>query len=570
MEIFKTFRGLLPVLLCAVLAVPASAQTLQLSASVTRLARLASDTPTASLSFAIDGGARTLLVDIGSTLPNLVTQLELPGGVVVTEVNAVAIGGTFTKAAGSSTGLGVYPFSGAGTHFVYRVPVSVAGTLTVRFNTPVPPTRDEAVAVQVSSDSPIGTRLYFTDPAVVVGAPAVLNALVFNGGNAVAGAVVQVSLMTGGSIKQTLTLRDDGLAADTLAGDGVYSAVFVPPSLGRFVAVADITGTSGGQAFERQSAASIDVVAATATLADTVRGRGIDLNANGALDRIAVDTNVQVATAGRFRLFVRLGAAGRSLVASGDANLTAGARTLSAEFDTQKLVAAGLGRGPYAVELAELVFLAPGKVQPADRKVNLGIIDLSNTPFERPALQLTGGASDAGLDANANGLFDELRVSLQVDVLSGGTYSFSGRLADDFGTPIALYASSAALQSGLNTLLLRFPGAAIGARGISGPYTLDNLLITDNGARSLNAPGRVARTQTYSYKQFEGAQRQLADLNDDGRVDCADVAIVRAAFGKRRGQAGFDARADLNNDGVVSVVDLGAVTRALPIGLTCS
>lgn len=569
MDTLKPLRVLLAALACTALGLPAGAQTLQLSASMTRLARLAPATTAGSLSFVIDAGARNVLVDIGSSLPNLVTQLDLPGGVVVTEANATALGGTFGKADGSSTGQGIFPFSGAGTHFIYRVPVSTTGTLTVRFSSSVAPTRDEAVAVQVTSDSPLGTRLFFTEPAAVVGAPAVLNALVFNAGNAIAGALVQATVITGASVVQAISLRDDGLQADTAAGDGVYSAVFVPPSPGRFVAVADITGISGGQVFERQSAASIEAVAATGTLADTVRGRGIDLNANGALDRIAVDTDVQVLIAGRYRMFVRLAGLGRSLVASGEANLGAGTRTLSAEFDTQQLVAAGLGRGPYAVELVELVFLAANQAQPADRKVNLGAIDLSTAPFERPPLQLTGVFSDAGFDANGNGLFDELRVSLQVDVLGAGTYSFSGRLADDFGTPIGLFAGSAALQPGLNTLLLRFPGAAIGARGISGPYTLDNVLITDNGTRSLSAPGRVAHTQAYSYRQFEGAQRQAADLNDDGRVDCADLAIVRASFGKRRGQPGYDALADLNNDGVVSVIDLGTVTRALPIGLTC-
>jgi probable HAF family extracellular repeat protein len=46
------------------------------------------------------------------------------------------------------------------------------------------------------------------------------------------------------------------------------------------------------------------------------------------------------------------------------------------------------------------------------------------------------------------------------------------------------------------------------------------------------------------------------DLNGDGTVDCADLYIVRASFGKRTGQPGFDPRADVNHDGVVDVRDL--------------
>jgi hypothetical protein len=59
------------------------------------------------------------------------------------------------------------------------------------------------------------------------------------------------------------------------------------------------------------------------------------------------------------------------------------------------------------------------------------------------------------------------------------------------------------------------------------------------------------------------------DVNNDGRVDCLDVTIVKLAFGKRTGQAGFDARADINSDGVVDVNDLAFVLKQLPAGTVC-
>ena len=60
-----------------------------------------------------------------------------------------------------------------------------------------------------------------------------------------------------------------------------------------------------------------------------------------------------------------------------------------------------------------------------------------------------------------------------------------------------------------------------------------------------------------------------ADVNGDGVIDCADVAIVQAAFGQRRGQAGYIASADVNNDGVIDINDLAFVIHALPAGLVC-
>jgi hypothetical protein len=63
--------------------------------------------------------------------------------------------------------------------------------------------------------------------------------------------------------------------------------------------------------------------------------------------------------------------------------------------------------------------------------------------------------------------------------------------------------------------------------------------------------------------------RLLGDVNGDGSVDCADLAVVKASFGKRAGQPGFDPRADVNNDGVVDARDLAFVSQKLPAGTTC-
>jgi hypothetical protein len=59
------------------------------------------------------------------------------------------------------------------------------------------------------------------------------------------------------------------------------------------------------------------------------------------------------------------------------------------------------------------------------------------------------------------------------------------------------------------------------------------------------------------------------DLNGDGVINCADLAIIKASFGRKTGQPGFDPRADVNGDGVVNVLDLSAVARQLPVGTTC-
>jgi hypothetical protein len=59
------------------------------------------------------------------------------------------------------------------------------------------------------------------------------------------------------------------------------------------------------------------------------------------------------------------------------------------------------------------------------------------------------------------------------------------------------------------------------------------------------------------------------DVNSDGVVNCDDLRILRASFGKRSGAPGFDARADVNSDNIVDIRDLAFVSRNLPVGTTC-
>jgi len=59
------------------------------------------------------------------------------------------------------------------------------------------------------------------------------------------------------------------------------------------------------------------------------------------------------------------------------------------------------------------------------------------------------------------------------------------------------------------------------------------------------------------------------DVNGDGVVDCNDVNAVKAAYGKKVGQAGYNPSADFNGDGFVNIQDLQFVAHQLPAGTSC-
>jgi hypothetical protein len=59
------------------------------------------------------------------------------------------------------------------------------------------------------------------------------------------------------------------------------------------------------------------------------------------------------------------------------------------------------------------------------------------------------------------------------------------------------------------------------------------------------------------------------DVNGDSVVNCSDVSLVKAAYGKKVGQAGYNPSADFNGDGFVNIQDLQFVTHQLPAGTSC-
>ena len=114
--------------------------------------------------------------------------------------------------------------------------------------------------------------------------------------------------------------------------------------------------------------------------------------------------------------------------------------------------------------------------------------------------------------------------------------------------------------------------------GISYPITLA-ASTANNGNRSVVLPN-VATTSArvrveavgnvfFDVSDVNFSIRLTGDANGDGAVTCLDIAVVRAAFGRRTGQPGFDARADFNSDGLIDIRDLSYVAQRLAGGTRC-
>jgi hypothetical protein len=82
----------------------------------------------------------------------------------------------------------------------------------------------------------------------------------------------------------------------------------------------------------------------------------------------------------------------------------------------------------------------------------------------------------------------------------------------------------------------------------------------------------VTEASFVSTGKFTGSMTPLTSATqaaNGGTTSCADLDAIKASFGKKTGQAGFNPLADANGDGVISILDLSFASRLLPAGTVC-
>jgi hypothetical protein len=113
---------------------------------------------------------------------------------------------------------------------------------------------------------------------------------------------------------------------------------------------------------------------------------------------------------------------------------------------------------------------------------------------------------------------------------------------------------------------------ALAASNIAGDFAASQQVFSGRVSKHDSLAYRVSTTAVFGtpMQTITPASFLDGDLNGDERVDCADVAVVEAALGKRLGEAGYNAWADLNADGMVDSRDVKSITKRLPRRVTCS
>jgi hypothetical protein len=244
--------------------------------------------------------------------------------------------------------------------------------------------------------------------------------------------------------------------------------------------------------------------------------RGIDTNGNGLLDLLRIELRAAVDKPGSYLLSgqIRSSSSPRVVFAETRANLTQSPQTITLDF-RGSLIRDQAIDGPYVVEIVardpathdEVDRLRLGSEASASRQTGPGqrTAAYRHTDFESSgwaAIRLTGAVSERGVDSDGNGLFEELRVEVEVELAKTDSYEWHVIFKDVRGTVIDWDYRRARLSVGKAIIDFVFEGKKIRQNGVDGLYSVVAMGMFGISGPNIVVPS-VAQTQVYACSSFE-------------------------------------------------------------------
>lgn len=327
-----------------------------------------------------------------------------------------------------------------------------------------------------------------------------------NNGAPLTGASVNAKLALPDDTTRNVTMLDDGANGDAAANDGIYTGQLndtAQPGTYRIAFQAQRAAAPGAPAFSREDFSLATVSRSNSTISGPFADFGRDTDGDGLFNQLVVNVGVNATVAGSYRLSATLeDAQGRTHPASMLANLNVGANTVGLAFDGESLFNNRVD-GPYRLKSVTLAEEGTLDVLPVDQLTDAHQTAAYNfRQFQHDPIALTGNGSTTGIDNNGNGLFDLLRVAIEVEVISSGFYNWSGRLTDGQGRELGFSSGSGFFNAGTNNLILTYAGLPIGSNGVDGPYFVRGLLVF--GAGDSLVASDAFTTGALRASQFEG------------------------------------------------------------------
>jgi hypothetical protein len=130
--------------------------------------------------------------------------------------------------------------------------------------------------------------------------------------------------------------------------------------------------------------------------------------------------------------------------------------------------------------------------------------------FEHPPVTIGSTVTDAGGNSTPAGLFQTLDVTSTVQVSATGPYTVGALLIDSSGALITSTVRSVTLGTSPTPVALHFPGSAIAAHDVNGPYQVVGFTVTASDGTELADIDTLETTQAYRASQFAPAIQTAA------------------------------------------------------------
>ena len=191
----------------------------------------------------------------------------------------------------------------------------------------------------------------------------------------------------------------------------------------------------------------------------------------------------------------------------------------------------GVFNGVSQAGIYQLAIAAQGNQPPFSRSIYV------QRPVSASTSSFATGFSDQGVDSNQNGLFDELVISVPVNITKEATYLLIGELTAPNGIVLGTASTRTQLFPGISVVQLSFDGKDIFQKGLDGPYTLSVIRLAeetaDGDALPLAELKDAYSTSAYSYRNFERAAIFIPgtgsdtgiDTNGNGQFDTLEVRL---------------------------------------------
>jgi hypothetical protein len=252
---------------------------------------------------------------------------------------------------------------------------------------------------------------------------------------------------------------------------------------------------------ETQAYAYTSFEQAPARLAPPHADSGEDPDGDGLFSTLRLDVRLTVDVGGTYTVRGQLRSAEGTPIQDTVARVTLliGSATVALRFAGSSIFASGLD-GPYAIDLTvfdeDLRTLSTGSHWTAA---------YTHSDFEPRILTLAPPYEDLGIDVDADGAYDALRMLVRANVSIGATVRFDVVLKEGVGAAELIRVSrTTAVSPGLQTVAVDLPGADLIATGLDGPYRLW-IEVYDAEGSLLDADNH--RTQPYLLDEFEAGPR---------------------------------------------------------------